>query len=277
MSNDCARNCIFGIRNYYVLNNSMKAFLFDLDGVFYVENQLIDGGNETLRYLRDLKIPFRFITNNTTNSRNALTSKLIQLGLEVKKEEIISANYAGVLLIKQLNLKNCKLILRPEAQEDYFDLNKNDNPVEAIVVGDIGSDWNHNLMNELLHDLLNGAELIALHKGRYFESEGGLTIDAGAFVAGLEYASGVTCRIVGKPNPTFFELASAHFNCKPEQIVLVGDDFINDIGGGHTMGYYTIMVKTGKYRAALAKKAKVQPHYFLSSIGELQKWLKEQQ
>ena len=277
MSNDCARNCIFGIRNYYVLNNSMKAFLFDLDGVFYVENQLIDGGNETLRYLRDLKIPFRFITNNTTNSRNALTSKLIQLGLEVKKEEIISANYAGVLLIKQLNLKNCKLILRPEAQEDYSDLNQDDKPVEAIVVGDIGSDWNHNLMNELLHDLLNGAELIALHKGRYFESEGGLTIDAGAFVAGLEYASGVTCRIVGKPNPTFFELASAHFNCKPEQIVLVGDDFINDIGGGHTMGYYTIMVKTGKYRAALAKKAKVQPHYFLSSIGELQKWLKEQQ
>ena len=275
MSNDCARNCIFDIRNYYVLNNSIKAFLFDLDGVFYVDNQLIDGGNETLRYLRDLKIPFRFITNNTTDSRNNLTSKLIQLGLEVKKEEIISANYAGVLLIKQLNLKNCKLILRPEAQEDYSDLNQGDKPVEAIVVGDIGSDWNHNLMNELLHDLLNGAELIALNKVRYFESEGGLTIDAGAFVAGLEYASGVTCRIVGKPNPTFFELASAHFNCKPEQIVLVGDDFINDIGGGHTMGYYTIMVKTGKYRAALAKKAKVQPHYFLSSIKELPKWLEE--
>ena len=277
MSNDCARNCIFGIRNYYVLNNSIKAFLFDLDGVFYVDNQLIDGGNETLRYLRDLKIPFRFITNNTTDSRNNLTSKLIQLGLEVKKEEIISANYAGVLLIKQLNLKNCKLILRPEAQEDYFDLNQNDNPVEAIVVGDIGSDWNHNLMNELLHDLLNGAELVALHKGRYFESEGGLTIDAGAFVAGLEYASGVTARVVGKPNPTFFELASTHFNCKPEQIVLVGDDFINDIEGGHTMGYLTIMVKTGKYREALAKKAKVQPHYFLSSINELPKWLKEKE
>ena len=277
MSNDCARNCIFGIRNYYVLNNSIKAFLFDLDGVFYVDNQLIDGGNETLRYLRDLKIPFRFITNNTTDSRNNLTSKLIQLGLEVKKEEIISANYAGVLLIKQLNLKNCKLILRPEAQEDYFDLNKNDNPVEAIVVGDIGSDWNHNLMNELLHDLLNGAELVALHKGRYFQSEGGLTIDAGAFVAGLEYASGVTARVVGKPNPNFFALASTHFNCKPEQIVLVGDDFINDIEGGHTMGYLTIMVKTGKYREALAKKAKVQPHYFLSSIKELPKWLKEKE
>ena len=259
------------------MGNLIKAFLFDLDGVFYVDNQLIDGGNETLKYLRDLKIPFRFITNNTTKSRNDLTSKLIQLGLEVEKEEIISANYAGVLLLKQLNLKNCKLILRPEAQEDYSHLTQNDVPLEAIVVGDIGSDWNHNLMNELLQDLLNGAELVALHKGRYFESEGGLTIDAGAFVAGLEYASGVTAKVVGKPNPTFFELASAHFNCKPEQIVLVGDDFINDIGGGHAMGYSTIMVKTGKYRAALAKKAKVQPHYFLSSIKELPKWLKEQE
>ena len=251
--------------------------MFDLDGVFYVNNELIVGGNETLKYLRNLKIPFRFITNNTTKSRNDLASKLIQLGLEVKKEEIISANYAGVLLLTQLNLKNCKLILSPEAQEDYLHLTQNDTPIEAIVVGDIGSDWNHNLMNELLQDLLNGAELIALHKGRYFESEGGLTIDSGAFVAGLEYASGVTAKVVGKPNPTFFELASSNFNCNPEQIVLVGDDFINDIGGGNTMGYTTIMVKTGKYREKLAKKAKVQPHYFLSSIGELQKWLKEQQ
>jgi len=255
---------------------ALKAFLFDLDGVFYVDNDLIGGGNETLAYLRKAKIPFRFITNNTTKSRKKLTQKLLHLGLKVNEEDIFSANYAGTLLLEQLGLTNCKLILGEEAQEDYSRFKGERHPPEAIVVGDIGRQWEYALMNELLQDLLAGARLIALHKGRYFESEGGLTLDAGAFVAGLEYASGTTATVVGKPNAPFFELATAAFSCAPHEIVLVGDDFINDIEGGKNRGYCTIMVQTGKYRPALAKKAIVQPDYYLPSIADLPQWIEQQ-
>ena len=45
----------------------MKGVLFDLDGVFYVEQQLIPGGIACLDWLREQGIPYRFVTNNTTS------------------------------------------------------------------------------------------------------------------------------------------------------------------------------------------------------------------
>ena len=48
----------------------MKGVLFDLDGVFYIEQQLIDGGIDCLQWLKDRQIPNRFVTNNTTMCRN---------------------------------------------------------------------------------------------------------------------------------------------------------------------------------------------------------------
>ena len=41
------------------------------------------------------------------------------LGLDINKNDIISANYAGVLLLKKLNIKSCRLVLSEKAQEDY--------------------------------------------------------------------------------------------------------------------------------------------------------------
>ena len=40
----------------------MKGILFDLGGVFYVEQQLIPGGIECLIWLREQRIPYRFVT-----------------------------------------------------------------------------------------------------------------------------------------------------------------------------------------------------------------------
>ena len=74
----------------------MKGVIFDLDGVFYVEQQLIAGGIDCLRWLNEQQIPYRFVTNNTTMCRKDLTAKLRRLSLEVDEQEIMSANYAGV-------------------------------------------------------------------------------------------------------------------------------------------------------------------------------------
>ena len=97
----------------------MKGILFDLDGVFYVEQQLIPGGVKCLDWLREQGIPYRFVTNNTTLSRTNLVAKLQGLGLPVAEQDIVSANYAGVLLLAKRDFKRCRLVLRREAQLDY--------------------------------------------------------------------------------------------------------------------------------------------------------------
>ena len=147
----------------------IKAFLFDLDGVFYEDNQLLPGANTTLEWLQEKQIPYRFITNNTTLPRKKLTEKLNRLGLKVIEDQLISANYAGVLYLKKQQVKRCRLVLRKAAKADYKDFDISSNAPEAIVVGDIGESWDYPLLNGLMNQLLDGAQLVALHKGAIFK------------------------------------------------------------------------------------------------------------
>jgi HAD superfamily hydrolase (TIGR01458 family) len=246
-----------------------KAFLFDLDGVFYISNRLIEGGNETLAYLRSKHIPFRFVTNTTTFSRKKLWEKLSGLGLELLETEIVSANYSGVLYLKKQQAKSCKLILEETAKEDYRSFNIQEKHPEYIVIGDIGNRWNYDLMNELMNDVLEGSQIIALHKGRYFQTDEGLKIDAGAFIAGIEYVTQQKTIVIGKPVASFFELAASEFECLPHEITMVGDDLINDIYGAQQMGYRSILVKTGKYREEIYKASSIRPDSLIPSIVDI--------
>lgn len=250
---------------------SIKGVLFDLDGVFYVGNQLISGGNETLSWLRKQGIKYQFISNNTTLSRSALVAKLKGLGLNIQEDELLSANYAGVLQLKKMGLHRCRLILSKAAQTDYPPTVLEE--PEAIVIGDIGNSWDYDLLNELMNQILGGAELIALHKGRYFQTEAGLQLDSGAFVAALEHATGKKAQVVGKPSQAFFEMGSSLLAAKPHELLMVGDDLINDIQGAQDAGYQAVLVQTGKYRETLVKQSDISPNGIIPSIAELPSYL----
>lgn len=250
---------------------SSRGFLFDLNGVFYEDNKVLDGAIEIINLLREKKIPFRFISNNTTLSRRFFVKKLNEIGLNILNEEIFTANYAGYLIAKKLKLKNCRLILNKEGQEDYEPLIDNKRKIDGIVIGDIGNKWNYELMNQLMKNILDGARIIALHEGKYFQSNGELQIDCGAFVKGLEYVTGKKAIVVGKPSKSFFKLAISGWNFK--DISIVGDDIYNDICGGKKMGFSTYLVKTGKFREDIFKKSKISPDYCIESIQKLKDFI----
>ena len=244
-------------------------FLFDLNGVFYEDKNIISGANETIDWLKKNSIPYKFISNNSTLSRKLFVEKLKKIGLKINISDVITSNYAGVLTIKKMGLKNCKLIMTEEAKLDYKKFQLQNKKIDAIVIGDIGEKWSFSLMNELMNDVISGAEIIALHKGKYYQSQGKLKIDCGAFVAGLEYSTSKKAISIGKPKKSFFDLAA--FDLGTNKICLVGDDLHNDIEGGQKMGYKTILVKTGKYRQNIFDKSKIKPDFCIPSIKELNK------
>jgi len=251
--------------------NAIKGVLFDLDGVFYVGNQLVSGGNETLSWLRSQGIGYRFVTNNTTLSRSALVARLQHLGLDISENELLSANFAGVLQLQKMGLNRCRLILAEAAQADYPP--SIDEKPEAIVIGDIGNEWDYDLLNTLMNQILEGAELIALHKGRYFKTDKGLMLDSGAFVTALEHATGKKAHVVGKPNPAFFGMGSALLEASPNELIMVGDDLINDIEGAQNTGYHAVLVQTGKYRKAIVEQSEIIPDGIIPSVAALPNYL----
>ena len=64
----------------------IKGLLIDLDGVIYNDSLLIEGAVESIRWLQETQIPFRFITNTTMKSRQTLQKKLESFGISVEEE-----------------------------------------------------------------------------------------------------------------------------------------------------------------------------------------------
>ena len=96
-----------------------KAFLFDLDGVFYISGKLIFGGPDTIALLREKKIPFRIVTNTTTKTRKQLTLQLNNLGLAIREDEIVTAGQVGVIHLRKCGSPPCYLLISEELKEDY--------------------------------------------------------------------------------------------------------------------------------------------------------------
>ena len=77
----------------------MEALLFDLDGVLYQGNRIIDGAVETLQWCERRDIPHLFLTNTSSKPRRALVERLSAMGLSVSAEQIFAP---GLDLAEQL-------------------------------------------------------------------------------------------------------------------------------------------------------------------------------
>ena len=248
---------------------NLAGLLLDLDGVLYVGDTPIKGAVETVRYLKDKNIPVRFTTNTTVRSVSSLYEKMLRLGLPVEREEIFSAVRATVRYLNRLGRPSCCFLLTDDPLQDFAEFPVSDTAPDFVVIGDIGKYWDYDLVNRVFHLVMNGAEMIALHKGKYWQTENGLQVDMGAFIAGLEYVTGKEALVIGKPEPSFFRLALDDLGVPAERTAMVGDDIYSDIGGAQAAGIAGILVKTGKYREEVTRQAAVKPDLIIDSVVSL--------
>jgi HAD superfamily hydrolase (TIGR01458 family) len=113
------------------------------------------------------------------------------------------------------------------------------------------------------------------HRNRWWQTSRGPFLDAGAFVAGLEYAAGVEAEVVGKPSRAYFEAALAELGAAAEEAVMVGDDVESDIGGAKNAGLRAVLVRTGKFREEALTSAAVKPDDVVASIADVPALLRE--
>lgn len=248
---------------------SIAGVLLDMDGVLYVDNRLIPGANATLATLRERGIPLRFITNTTTTTAAQLASKLSALGLNVQESEIFSAVTATVDYLAAQGTPSVHLVVAEAVRECFAGLERDDQKPDVVVLGDIGTAWNYDLLNRVFNMLMRGAQLVCMHRNKYWQTEGGLRMDIGAFVAGLEYASGQQATVIGKPAWEFFHQATASLKVPAQQVAIIGDDIEVDIGGGMDAGLIGILVRTGKYREAMMRRSAIKPSAIIDSIADL--------
>jgi HAD superfamily hydrolase (TIGR01458 family) len=256
----------------------MAAILLDIDGVFHVSHEPIAGGAEAVRRLRADGHRLRFVTNSTTQTRAALAGELRQMGIELDDEELQTTPRAAAAALagrRVLALTMHAIVGELEGVELVGE------DAEAVLVGGADETPETNLVFSYMnlarafHELEAGAELYSLHKNRWWQTKHGPALDAGAFVAGLEYAAQSEATILGKPSTAYFKAALNALDADAELAWMVGDDIEADIAGAQAHGMRTILVRTGKFRPDAVEATSVRPDGIISSIAQLPDWLED--
>lgn len=246
----------------------IRAILIDLSGTLHVENTPTPNAVTSLATLRQQRnLEIRFVTNTTKESRASLVTRLRGIGFGIQDDEIVSSLSVAREFVRNAGL-NPFLMLSESAMEDFSGLTNENKPRDAVVVGLAPEKFDYATMNEAFHWLEKGAKLIAIHRGRYFKRESGLSLGPGAFVRALEYATGTESILIGKPEPTFFKSALSRVGCRAEETVMIGDDVRDDVLGAQSVGMKGVLVRTGKYQAGDEMSLQDGPWMVVDSFAE---------
>jgi HAD superfamily hydrolase (TIGR01458 family) len=255
----------------------MTAILLDIDGVLHVSGEAVPGAPEAVRTLRAGGHRLRFVTNNTTRARERLAAELQSIGFDLGSEDITTTPLAAGRLLQGKRILALTMSSIRYDLAEYVELV--DHGADAVLLGgadetpETGEVFSYDNLNRAYSELRDGARLVCLHKNRWWQTSRGPLLDAGAFVAGLEYAAGVEAEVVGKPTPAYFEAALAEVDATPAEAVMVGDDVEADIGGAKAIGMRGVLVRTGKFRPAALREAKPQPDAVVDSVADLPSYL----
>jgi HAD superfamily hydrolase (TIGR01458 family) len=252
-----------------------EAFLIDLDGVISIGGEPLTGARETISWLREHGYPFRIVSNTTRRPRSKIAADLAAMGIPIPESCIFTPAMAAVSLMKERERTRAFLLTTRELEPEFVSrgIASVQSDVDFVVAGDAGDLFTYDRMTKAFRHLLSGADLLALEKDRYWMGGDGLMLSAGPFVTGLEYASGKTATVLGKPSPDFFAMALSSLGSDAAATAMIGDDVVTDVGGAISCGLSGILVKTGKYRREALAGAPHRPSGVLESIADLPAYL----
>jgi len=229
-----------------------KAWVFDMDGVFYVGTQPLPGANDLLNALELRERPYMLATNNSMATPADYVKRLARMGIETPESAILTSAIAtrDYLLETLPEDAGIYVVGMPALREQLFQ----DTKFQAVQYGEtvpaavvVGLDKLFTYEKLLLahHAILAGARFIATNADATLPTENGLVPGCGAVVAAIATSTGVQPVVIGKPEPLMLEMALHRLGVKPDEAVMVGDRLDTDILAGHRAGMLTLLVLTG--------------------------------
>lgn len=244
--------------------------LCDVDGTLLKGDRAIPGGPEALARLDTAGIPYRLTTNTTRRSRQAVADALNGAGYQVDAERVLNPAALARGRILASDNPRTALLVADGAAVDFEGLEIVDRDPDWVVLGDLGSAFDWDVMQRAFTWVREGAILLALQRNRFWDAgDGEMRIDAGAFVAGLEYAAGIEAELAGKPSPHFFAEAVSSLKLPAVRVLVVGDDVSTDGAGGARCGCRTATVRTGKFTQDQLDAIEFDPDLLIDSIADL--------
>ena len=269
--------------------SGVRALLLDMDGVVVLKGAPLPGAAEAIRALSRRGTPFRVLTNSSLWSRDSLSGLLAKAGIEIEPAAIVTALSASAALTRRRwPGRPLYVLAAPDALREFDGqrlLTDEEaaagGPASAVVVGDAGAGFTWSRLNAAFRLVRGGARLVAMHRNPWWLTPDGVTLDSGAFVRALEFATGRRAFLVGKPAGAFFEAACASLGVTGgsgdhgrDAVLMVGDDLRSDVAGAKRLGLRAAFVLSGKHgpadlAAARARGASLLPDVVAGSLAEV--------
>mgnify|MGYP001767187777 CR=1 FL=1 len=254
--------------------SSARAFLLDGDGVLYRGLQPLPGAREFIAALTAAGAPFLLLTNNAALTPEQVAAKLAGMAIPIGSQQIFTAAQATASWLATHHPGRGRVLVVGEAgllmalRDAGFTLVEDHRQAELVVAG-LDRTLTYAKLAEATLAIGRGCPFVGSNPDRSLPTERGVEPGAGAVLAFLAAASGVTPPVIGKPQPAFFEQALARLGVAAANAVMVGDRYETDILGGANAGLRTAAVLTGISSAAEFAAADPPPTWVFADLVAL--------
>jgi len=251
------------------------AYIFDLDGTIYVDDELIPGADETIARLRAEGARVAFVTNNPLHPASDYAERLTRLGIPAQPEEIVTSIDA---LIRYLDQTHRGSVVLPIAEREVcrrlkaagYTLSDDPQLTDVVVVSfDRTFDY-AKLLAGYRAVRERDAAIVATNPDPFCPTRDGGLPDCAAMLAALEACTGARAEaVVGKPSRHMVAAVLERLDVAPEATAVVGDRPATDVAMAQSIGASGILVLSGATSATEAAAGDVRPDHTLGSIRDL--------
>ncbi|WP_100405316.1 TIGR01457 family HAD-type hydrolase [Bacillus solitudinis] len=247
-----------------------RGFLIDLDGTVYRGTEKIDEAVQFVKELERLKLPYLFVTNNSTKRPEDVAKVLQGMDVPATADHIFTTSMATATFIAERQEKARVYMvgeqgLRYALEEQGHQIVEKD--ADFVVVGLDRAITYEKLAGAALN-VRSGATFIATNGDVALPTERGLLPGAGSIVSVISVSTGTQPIFIGKPESIIVEQALEVIGTTKEETIMIGDNYDTDILAGLRAGMDTLMVHTGVTTKEQLKSIEAKPTIALNSLAE---------
>lgn len=256
--------------------SNVRCFLLDMDGTFYLGEQLFEGAMEFIDLLHRQGLEYLFLTNNSSKDSQQYVEKFARLGMSIPRDKIMTSGEATAMHVQRQKPGARVFVVGTQSLENEFrklQFVLTDESPEYAILG-FDTTLTYAKMWKLCDLVRAGVPYIATHPDFNCPTETGFMPDVGAMIAFVRASTGrEPDLVVGKPNSLFVELAAERTGIPVSAMCMVGDRLYTDIALGATAGIPTILVLSGETQAEELAGSPHKPTHIFQNIQAVTDYL----
>jgi len=230
---------------------AIRGFALDMDGTTWIGRRLLPGAREFVEFCLQRGLPFVFLTNNSSKSREEYGRKIRGLGLPVGEEHVMTSGEAAIAFLHRERPGQRVLLFgtpsfRQEAEQAGVPLAGGIEDADLVLLAyDTTIDFPG--LVRLCDAVRAGLPLIATHPDVNCPVEGGYWPDVGAFLALVERSTGRGADLViGKPETRMAIAVSERLGQPLPSLAYIGDRLYTDVAMARNSGMLAVLVLSGE-------------------------------